>query len=427
MFSSAAQSNKTPIVDKKNTAMYPLSNHPSLAIQIYSSITAIKEQWNLAAPKDNLFLQADYLEMLEQYPPAKMDFRYVIFLENETPVGIAYHQVFRLSVEESLQTPVETTPNDKSPACIIRAISNAVKKWFIKRADFNLLICGNLLLTGEYGFYFNPKYNQAKQAEIIQDSMQEVQKVLDAVNQKISIHLIKDHIQEVSQPIETALKQKGYHGFLMQPGMQMQIRPEWNTFDDYLSSMTSKYRVRARRARKKGGAIVRKELTLKEMEEHEEQIYNLYQEIAEGAGFNAFLLHPSYFTALKRTLGDRYKLTAYYIDEQLVAFYTAIFNYNEMDAHFLGVDGTYNRDHQVYLNILYDLVNLGIEHKSSHIDFARTALEIKSSVGAEAQDLMCFIKHRNTISSKFINLIFDYINPKEDWQPRSPFKSKSKN
>lgn len=422
MFSSAAQSSKTPILDKKNTAMYPLSNHSSISIQIHSSITAIKEQWNLAAPKDNLFLQADYLEMLEQYPPAKMDFRYVVFFENQVPVGIAYHQVFRLSVEESLQTPVETTPKDKSPACIIRAISNAVKKWFIKRADFNLLICGNLLLTGEYGFYFDAKYDKAKQAELVQDGMQEVQKVLDAANQKISIHLVKDHPQEVAQPIETTLKQRGYHGFLMQPGMKMQIRPAWNTFDDYLSDMSSKYRVRVRRARKKGVAIVRKELTLAEIETHEEQIYALYKEIAEGAGFNAFLLHPSYFTELKRTLGENYKLIACYIDEQLVAFYTAIFNYNEMDAHFLGVDGTYNRDHQVYLNILYDLVNLGIEHQSTHIDFARTALEIKSSVGAEAQDLMCFIKHRNTISSKFINLIFDYINPKEEWQPRSPFK-----
>jgi hypothetical protein len=402
--------------------MYPLPNHSQITIKVHNSINNIKEDWNQAAPKDNLFLQADYLEMLEQHPPAKMSFKYVIFMKNNQAIGIAYHQVFRLSVEESLQTPIEVAPKDKSPACIVRAISNAVKKWFIKRADFNLLICGNLLLTGEYGFYFQSGYTKAQQAEIIQDSMQQVQSILDSENQKISIHLIKDHPQEVSQPIEDTLKNQNYHGFLMQPGMQMAIRPEWNTFDDYLASMTSKYRVRARRARKKGVAIVSKELTLEEIEANEQQIYTLYKEIAEGAGFNAFLLEESYFTALKRTLGDRYKLTAYYIDNQLVAFFTAIFNHNEMDAHFLGVDGNYNKEHQVYLNILYDLVNLGIEHKASHIDFARTALEIKSSVGAEAQDLMCFIKHRNTVSSKFINLIFDYINPKEEWQPRSPFK-----
>jgi hypothetical protein len=93
-----------------------------------------------------------------------------------------------------------------------------------------------------------------------------------------------------------------------------------------------------------------------------------------------------------------------------------------MDAHFLGVDASYNREHQVYLNILYDLVNLGIESQSERIDFARTALEIKSSVGAVSQDLLCFFKHRNTISSKFIQVVFDNLNPKEEWQPRQPFK-----
>jgi len=77
-----------------------------------------------------------------------------------------------------------------------------------------------------------------------------------------------------------------------------------------------------------------------------------------------------------------------------------------MDAHFLGVDEEYNREHQVYLNILYDLVNSAIEGGSKHIDFARTALEIKSSVDAVSQDLLCFFKHRSTISSKFLQVVF---------------------
>ena len=83
-----------------------------------------------------------------------------------------------------------------------------------------------------------------------------------------------------------------------------------------------------------------------------------------------------------------------------------------MDAHFLGVDNSFNRDYQVYLNILYDLVETAINGKAKHIDFARTALEIKSSVGAVAQDLLYFFKHRSTISSKFLQLVFDSLNPK---------------
>jgi hypothetical protein len=253
-------------------------------------------------------------------------------------------------------------------------------------------------------------------------SLEFLQQQLSSEGTKISVHLLKDYPIERSNELKEQLQKKTYHPFLMQPSMYMDIRPEWNDYDDYLQAMSSKYRVRAKRACKKGSAIVKKILTLEEIKANEQKIYSLYKSIADKAGFNAFLLHPQYFTQLQQHLGKRFRLTAYYIDNQLVAFYTAIFNGKEMDAHFLGVDEQYNRQHQVYLNILYDLVHLGIASKSERIDFARTALEIKSSVGAVSQDMWCFFKHRNTLSSKFIQLVFDSLNPKEVWQPRQPFK-----
>ena len=56
------------------------------------------------------------------------------------------------------------------------------------------------------------------------------------------------------------------------------------------------------------------------------------------------------------------------------------------------------------------------------IDFARTALEIKSSVGAVPCDLSIYVRHRNRISGSMMKFIFDYLTPEEEWQPRSPFK-----
>lgn len=421
MLHSNSTSNKNSNILSENS-FFTLKTNSEIKIQISSSITPIKAIWDQAASNENLFLQTDYLEMLEKFPPEKMSFRYIIFFEGKTPIGVSYHQIFKLKVEDSINKEEATKEEEKKGYCLINAISGAIKKWFIKRADFNLLISGNLLLTGEYGFYFDTKYDKAKTACLLQESMDVLQNILDKNKEKITIQLIKDHYKEEAVTLEDTLKSRNYHSFLMQPCMKMEVRPSWTDFDTYLSDMSSKYRVRAKRAKKKGAKIVKKELSLAEIEENESRIHSLYKEIADGAGFNAFLLHPSYFTELKRALGDNYKLTAYYIDNKLIAFYTAIFNYGEMDAHFLGVDGSYNREHQVYLNILYDLVNTGIENQCTGLDFARTALEIKSSIGAVAHDMVCFIRHRNTISTKFLNLMFDSINPEEKWQPRSPFK-----
>jgi hypothetical protein len=420
MFSSSNSNKQIIPINNKEIKAHPLKNETAYNIRVTDSIHNIKEIWDSVAPKENLFLQSTYLKTLEDFRPEKMSFKYVIFYKDNLPVGISYNQIYRLKIEDSLQEQHKDGEEPKSSYCVIEAISKSIKKWFIKRADFNLLICGNLLLTGEYGFYF--KDESLNSAGLIQDSLDTLQTILATEQTKISIHLIKDYKVESSQPLETELKKTAYHPFSMQPCMYMDVRPNWLNFDDYLNDMSSKYRVRAKRARKKGTSIVKKEFSLEEIEANEERIHELYKMIADGVGFNAFLLHKKYFTELKRSLKENYKLTAYYIDGEIVAFYTSIFNYHEMDAHFLGVDSSYNRTHQVYLNILYDLVNEGIEAKSKRIDFARTALEIKSSVGAVAQEMICFFKHQGTISGKILPLVFDSLNPKEEWQPRSPFK-----
>lgn len=418
MFSSNTSKNALSVI---STTAVPLTN-TAYQIKLASSISELAEAWESAAPKDNLFLQYDYLNALEQFPPEDMTFKYAIVYKDQLAVAVLYQQIFHLNVEASMQQNKDKEAEAKPQNCIIKAFKSAIKRWFMKRAEFNLLICGNLLLTGEYGSYFHSSIQEEEQATILQRSLEFVQQVLDKEGTKISVHLLKDYAVDRCEALKPELQKQTYHPFLMQPSMSMAVRPHWKEFEDYLNDMSSKYRVRAKRARKKGSAIVKKVLSLEEIKDNEAQIYALYKSIADKAGFNAFLLHSQYFTILKQHLGNRYRLTAYYIDDQMVAFYTAIFNGQEMDAHFLGVDETYNREHQVYLNILYDLVNLGIESNSQHIDFARTALEIKSSVGAVSKDLLCFFRHRNTLSSKVLQLVFDSLNPKEEWQPRQPFK-----
>jgi hypothetical protein len=53
-----------------------------------------------------------------------------------------------------------------------------------------------------------------------------------------------------------------------------------------------------------------------------------------------------------------------------------------MDTYFLGYDDSIQREKMLYLNMLYDMIAYSINKGFKEIIFARTALEIKSSVGA---------------------------------------------
>ena len=72
--------------------------------------------------------------------------------------------------------------------------------------------------------------------------------------------------------------------------------------------------------------------------------------------------------------------------------------------------------------MLYDMVAYSINKGFKEIIFARTALEIKSSVGASPVQMSGFIYHNNKWINKFIGKIFKQLEPELNWQQRHPFK-----
>jgi hypothetical protein len=68
------------------------------------------------------------------------------------------------------------------------------------------------------------------------------------------------------------------------------------------------------------------------------------------------------------------------------------------------------------------MVAYSINNGFEQINFGRTALEIKSSIGAEAVPLFGFMQHRSWIFQKSISKLFNFIEPKVVWQKRNPYK-----
>ena len=97
-------------------------------------------------------------------------------------------------------------------------------------------------------------------------------------------------------------------------------------------------------------------------------------------------------------------------------------NKKTLETYFLGYDSEHQYSNQLYLNMLYDMLKFGIENRFKTIIYARTAMEIKSSVGAEAKPMLVYLKHTNAIMNALLKQIFKLMNPSQDWEPRHPFK-----
>ena len=101
---------------------------------------------------------------------------------------------------------------------------------------------------------------------------------------------------------------------------------------------------------------------------------------------------------------------------------TTLRNGRELEAHFLGFDPAANRRYQLYLNMLYDMIGEGIEAGAKLLVFARTAMEIKSSVGARAVDMDLLLRANHSWFNKVVPSLIRLLEPKVEWTPRNPFR-----
>ena len=200
------------------------------------------------------------------------------------------------------------------------------------------------------------------------------------------------------------------------------IRQNWHSIDDYLSSLSTKYRTQYNRARKKAEGIEKRKLSAEEIRQQQPCINRLYLTVAGNAAFNTFHLPKNHFEVFKQQLGDDFLFYGYFIDSKLIGFNTLIKNGTTMDTYFLGYDASLQKEKMLYLNMLYDMVAYAIKKQFKHIIFARSAMEIKSSVGAAAQNVYGIIKHTNPLINLFTGRLFRYYDPKIAWKERSPFK-----
>lgn len=380
-----------------------------------TSIAEIGEDWDDVAA-DSFFFHSSYQEYLERFPPKSMEFCYCLVQKQGQPFGIFPFQIIVFSAEQSIHDD-EQVASQKS---IFSSITKFFRTHLAEKVKLNAIVSGNLLLTGEYAYKFKEEVPKELRTQILDKAIAGVQDLLRKNGKDINFFLLKDFF-EGSRIQEKGIDEQDFNEFTVQPTMTLDI--QWDKFEDYLSSMTSKYRVRYRRARKKLEGIEKRELGENELAQYSKEINSMYLSIAKKSGFNMVLLNPEYLSNLKNHFGKKVKIFGYFLKEEFIGYITLIDKGDELDAHFLGYKQEVNHAYQLYLNMLYDMVDISIQYKFSHLHLSRTALEIKSSVGAKAQKMYFYIKSRKALQNKFAPLIMEYLKPNDDWVARNPFKN----
>jgi len=379
----------------------------SISFIIYDSAQQLPEDWDDCSG-GNIFLSRAYFKALENNGPDNMRCRFVGFFKEGMLCGVLLSQFLDLNRLESF---------GERDHCLKTTVRNFIFRKFAS----HVLFIGNNMLTGQNAFRFRDDISPNEYLSAIAKATQALQAVFKKQGVRVHITSIKDFLPWELATLKAVFE--GYVTFSTQPNMVFHIPERWASIDDYVGELTKKYRDQFKRSHKRADGIEKRKMKCEDIERFESEIDELYRHVARNAPFNTFFLRKGHFAELKRCLGDRFHFYGYFLNDRLVGFNTLIRNGSAMDTYFLGYDEDIQKEKMLYLNMLYDMVAYSIRKGFRTVVFARTALEIKSSVGAEPVEMFGLIQHSNPLINPFLNRIFKALEPKTEWQQRHPFKT----
>jgi predicted N-acyltransferase len=208
----------------------------------------------------------------------------------------------------------------------------------------------------------------------------------------------------------------------VEPNMIFKLNSNWKSFEDYTDDLKSKYRVKVNKADKTSSGLTAKLFNEDDFKVYKEELQQLYENTISNADFNAQVLDLNTYIKLRALYKDNFIVKAYFYEDNLVGFLSALDNNNHLDAHFIGLDYELNKTYAIYPRILNDYVRLGIERQVSQINFGRTASEIKSTIGATPENLVCYTRHRHNVINKILKSFIGQVKIK-DFKQHEPFKA----
>ena len=377
----------------------------------FASVDEITDEiWNVLDCENNIYFQRNFLKAIEKNHP-EITFSYIVLKdENDKPIAFASIQIINFHIN-GIKNDLES---------LIKKVEHFGRKLHLlpSKKPLKLLICGNTFVSGEHGIFINQNQDKRK---VIKDLAKAISHFSNSdKKRKADAYLLKDFVNE-SLFITDELKEDHYHPFLVEPNMLLTIDKNWQTFEDYLAAMKTKFRVKAKKAFQLSKTIKIEEVTLKNIEKQLPKMTALYKKVADNADFNLGNFNLETYTSLKEKLGKNYILKTYWLDDKIVGFISGIINQNSLDAHFVGIDYELNREYAIYQRMLYDYIEIAINKQLKTLNFGRTASEIKSSVGAVPQDLTMYLRHKKTITNKILKLFLQRVQP-TPFQQKFPFK-----
>jgi Acetyltransferase (GNAT) domain len=362
------------------------------------------KRWDALTAPGSIFLSRPYLRVLEDAGPDNLQQRYALIFRGHEAVAAVAAQLVTISLAR--------VGKARKPH---RAVAP------LESLDERMLVCGNLLSWGMHGVCLAAREDPKTIWPAVAEALYRLRRA-DKLSGDTDLVMVKDFSDEHAEAA-SVLHRFSYREFETDPNMVLQISPNWRSYEDYLASLTSKYRKNFKQIDKEveaAGCTVEM-LTAETIERHAAELHNLYLQTHVKAKFRPVTLSPAFLPALARQLGEHFRCRVVRRDGQLLGFVTSLRDGQTGVAYNIGFDRAAALEIPIYLGLLQSVVGDAIEFGSRELSLGRTALEPKARLGAKPASMRALVRHRIPMFNLIVRGLLHTISHDEPPE-RNPFK-----
>ena len=377
------------------------------SFRLYDRFSAVpKEAW-AATVQNRVFLRADYSAAVES---SGAPMRYVLFFRRDSPVGGAVFQVAAVT-----SAPLKRFLKSECPALTLVTLPI---KTFRQPWASRVVVCGTPYACGPHGFVFHPSVPSETAGRLLAEAALRAKAALDRELPSAGV-LIKEF--SPTSRVTDGLAGSRFVTIETEPSMVLSFDPAWRSFEDYLHSLSSKYRVKAKRAYTKSAALCARDLSFSDLSAYRGEASRLFEAVVARASFKLGEPDVGALCELKRRMGDDFIVRGYFLGEHLVGVLTGFVSGDILEAGHVGFDYDENPTHGIYPRMLYDYLQIATAQGLSQVSYGRTAGEIKSTLGAEPTAMRCSLRLERSLLNVLLSMVRRAIQP-EPFAFRRPFK-----
>jgi hypothetical protein len=362
--------------------------------------------WNSVTADQSLFLSRSYLRILEEAGPANLRQRYALVFRGRQPVAAVAAQSVAVSLARVSQKPRQ----GRTAASL-------------EKLQERMLVCGNLLSWGMHGIAFAPNEDPAALWPAIAEALYRLRRA-DKLLGNTDLIMVKD-IPDLHAAGASALARFSYRQLETEPNMVLDVSPKWKTYEDYLASLTSRYRKQAKQIEKDVVAAGFQVELLNgpgEVERYAESLHQLYLQTHHNARVRLVTLSPEFLPRLAAQLGENLRCTIVRREDELVGFVTTVRDGETAVGYYIGFDRKTNAEAPIYFRLLQSVVDDAISFGCKSLSLGRTALEPKARLGARPDPFRIWIRHRSPMLNVLVRGLLHTISHHDEPPERNPFK-----